>query len=94
MPQPTTEEQIRGIYDETIDQLYGYVSRRCGGDRALAEDVTQETWLRAVREWRAKGTPALPIAWLTAVARNLLLNELRKRQPLPLEDVSPAELMG
>jgi RNA polymerase sigma-70 factor (ECF subfamily) len=94
MPHPLTEDQLRGIYRGTIDRLYGYVSRRCGGDRALAEDVTQETWLRAVREWRNKGVPEVPLAWLTTVARNLLLNELRKRRPLPLEDVSPAELMG
>jgi RNA polymerase sigma-70 factor (ECF subfamily) len=94
MPHPLTEDQLRGIYRGTIDRLYGYVSRRCGGDRALAEDVTQETWLRAVREWRNKGVPEVPLAWLTTVARNLLLNELRKRRPLPLDDVSPAELMG
>jgi RNA polymerase sigma-70 factor (ECF subfamily) len=91
MPHPLTEDQLRGIY---IDRLYGYVSRRCGGDRALAKDVTQETWPCAVREWRNKGVPEVPLAWLTTVARNLLLNELRKRRPLPLEDVSPAELMG
>ena len=50
-----SEQQIRTIYRETIDRLYGYVSRHCDGDRALAEDVTQETWLRAVREWRREG---------------------------------------
>jgi DNA-directed RNA polymerase specialized sigma24 family protein len=43
MPHPLTEDQLRGIYRGTIDRLYGYVSRRCGGDRSLAEDVTQET---------------------------------------------------
>jgi RNA polymerase sigma-70 factor (ECF subfamily) len=68
-----TEDEIRTVYRATIDELYGYVSRRCGGDRALAEDVTQEAWLCAVVEWRSKGMPRRPIAWLTTVARNLLL---------------------
>jgi DNA-directed RNA polymerase specialized sigma24 family protein len=49
MPQPAGEDEIRRIYQATIDDLYGFVSRRCGGDRDLAEDLTQETWLRAVR---------------------------------------------
>ena len=80
-----TEDEIRAVYRATIDELYGYVSRRCGGDRNLAEDVTQEAWLRAITEWRAKGLPQRPIAWLTTVARNLLLNQLRRQQPLPLE---------
>ena len=38
----TSEDRIVAIYRETIDQLYAYVARQCGGDRALAEDVTQE----------------------------------------------------
>jgi RNA polymerase sigma-70 factor (ECF subfamily) len=75
------------IYWETIDALYGYSSRRCGGQRELAEDVTQETWLRAVREWRAKGVPASPIGWLTTVARNLIVDQLRRAEPLPLDSV-------
>ena len=36
------EYRIVAIYRETILALYGYVSRNCGGDRTLAEDVTQE----------------------------------------------------
>lgn len=80
-----TEDEMRSIYRDTIVPLYGYVSRRCGGDRAQAEDITQETWLRAVREWREKGVPDRPIAWLTTVARNLMLNELRRIQPLRLD---------
>src|ERR1044071_3366911 len=40
-----TEAQLRRIYGETIDALYAYVSRRCGGVREVAEDIVQETWL-------------------------------------------------
>ena len=31
-------------YRKTIRPLYAFVSRRVGGDRALAEDLVQETW--------------------------------------------------
>lgn len=93
MPPAVTEDLIRRIYRETIDPLYGYVSRRCGGDRDLAEDVTQETWLRAVRDWRINGLPVSPIAWLTRVARNQLLNELRARRSISIEAVPPVEIL-
>lgn len=81
------------IYWETIEPLYGYASRRCGGHRDLAEDVTQEAWLRALREWSKKGIPDSPLAWLTAVARNLIVDQLRRREHVPLDDVSAAELL-
>jgi len=88
------DERILAIYRDTIDTLYRYVSRRCGGDRALAEDVTQETWLRAVREWSKKGPPDQPIAWLTAVARNLLVSYFRRVQPAALDALRSEEAMA
>jgi RNA polymerase sigma-70 factor (ECF subfamily) len=94
MREPITEEQLRRIYGETIDALYGFVSRRCDGQRELAEDVTQETWLRAVRDWRRNGPPDNPLGWLTTVARNLILNHLRRREPVPLESVAPADVLA
>ena len=86
MAQPATEDDIRRIYRDTIDDLYRYVARRCDRDRDLAEDVTQETWLRAVRSWHADGVPDRPLAWLTTVARNILANHFRRRPAVPLDD--------
>jgi RNA polymerase sigma-70 factor (ECF subfamily) len=88
-----TDAELRAIYHDTIDALYGYVSRRCGGDRDLAEDITQETWLRAVREWHRNGLPEAPVAWLRVVAHNLILNEFRRRTPVPLEVATPDEML-
>jgi RNA polymerase sigma-70 factor, ECF subfamily len=79
------ERRIVAIYRETILPLYGYVSRNCSGDRTLAEDVTQEAWLRAVRDWRRKGIPDQPIAWLTTVARNILVSYYRTKRPASLD---------
>jgi RNA polymerase sigma-70 factor (ECF subfamily) len=76
-PAPLDEPTLRRLYAESVGTLYAYVSRRCGGVRENAEDVTQETWLRAVRNWRANGVPDNPLAWLTTVARNLIINRAR-----------------
>jgi RNA polymerase sigma-70 factor (ECF subfamily) len=92
MLESPSEAQITAIYRDTVVALYGFVSRRCGGERQLAEDITQDTWLRAIREWRRAGLPDNPLAWLTTVSRNLLLNHLRRRAPVPL-DVVPADVI-
>ncbi len=72
---------VIGVYRDTVHQLYRFVSRRSGGSRELAEDITQETYLRAVREWRNGRRPDVPLAWLQTVARNLLLNHYRRKTP-------------
>ncbi len=94
MLQPPTEAQISAVYRETVVALYGFVSRRCGGERQLAEDITQEAWLRAVREWRRTGMPEVPLAWLTTVSRNLLLNHLRRRAPVDFDAVAPDVILA
>jgi RNA polymerase sigma factor (sigma-70 family) len=88
------DARILAVYRETIDALYRYVSRNSCGDRSLAEDVTQETWLRAVREWRRKGPPDEPLAWLTTVARNLLASYYRRHRPASLDTVTAGELLS
>jgi RNA polymerase sigma-70 factor (ECF subfamily) len=94
MPANRAEERIVAVYRETIDALYAHVSRCCGGDRTLAEDVTQETWLRAVRDWRRKGPPDRPLAWLSTVARNLLASYYRRRRPAQLDSMSPDDVLA
>src|SRR5690606_18387239 len=55
-------------------------------DRSIAEDIVQETWLRAIRAWPVQGLPRKPIAWLRTVARNMLLNRRRAPAPLSLDE--------
>jgi RNA polymerase sigma-70 factor (ECF subfamily) len=85
----TSEEDWIRIYHDTLVHLYEYVSRRTGGDRSLSEDATQETWLRALQTWPGKGIPREPLAWLKAVARNLLRNHYRRRRPVSLDPEIP-----
>lgn len=94
MAERISDADLKTIYRETIDSLYAFASRRCGGERELAEDVVQETWLRAVRTWGRTGVPNVPLAWLTTVARNLILNSQRRRESVPLDDVSSAEVLA
>jgi RNA polymerase sigma-70 factor, ECF subfamily len=88
MARRPSEDDIRRIYRETVDDLFGFVSRRCDGDRDLAEDITQETWLRAVKAWRDDGLPERPLAWLSTVAARLLSNYRRRPAAQRLEDGS------
>lgn len=63
------------LYDENIDEVYRFVHRRCL-DHHLAEDLTHDTFLRAVRT--ASDASDLTIGWLLKVARNLLIDRIRR----------------
>ena len=74
------ERQWLQIYRETVHPLYGYMAKRTGGDRALTEDIVQESYLRALDRWTRKAVPDVPLAWLKQVARNILIDHLRQRK--------------
>jgi RNA polymerase sigma-70 factor (ECF subfamily) len=76
-----SEHDLVVTYRATIGPLYTYVSRRVGGDVCLAEDLVQDTWMRAIRAWPARGVPAEPLAWLIRVARNTLISHFRRARP-------------
>jgi RNA polymerase sigma factor (sigma-70 family) len=44
----------------------------------LVEDIVQETFITAFETWRLKGYPEKPTSWLYAVARNKILNQLKR----------------
>ena len=83
------EQALIAVYRASIGPLYRYVSRRVGGDAGLAEDLVQETWMRALDHWPARGVPDEPIAWLMRVARNTLISHFRRVRP---ELIDPALL--
>jgi RNA polymerase sigma-70 factor (ECF subfamily) len=47
---------------------------------ALAEDVVQEAFCRALEVWRIRGAPENPSAWLMATAKNCALDVLRRER--------------
>jgi RNA polymerase sigma-70 factor (ECF subfamily) len=47
---------------------------------ALAEDVVQEAFCRAMEVWQFRGVPENPSAWLMATAKNCALDVLRRER--------------
>lgn len=72
---------LRSLYDASAGRLLAIVQRMLD-DRALAEDVIQDTF---VTVWqRAAQFPQLrtsPLAWLTTIARHRAIDLMRRRRP-------------
>jgi len=63
------------LYREHKDRVYSFI-RGMVGDSHAAEDLTQETFARAVAAAEGFEARALPSTWVFAIARNLALNYL------------------
>jgi RNA polymerase sigma-70 factor, ECF subfamily len=72
---------LQRLHDEHAGALWGHCLRLTHNDRARAEDVCQETLLRA---WRNAGilheSQGSVRAWLFTVARNIVIDESRTRR--------------
>jgi RNA polymerase sigma-70 factor (ECF subfamily) len=83
--QAADEALIRALFEEHGRALLAYASRLTG-DRAAAEDVVQETLLRAWRHpeslLNGKGSVR---GWLLTVARNIVTDRARARAARPTE---------
>ena len=72
-------------YEQSKDAVFGYLTYMTK-DIQLAEDLSQETFLKMfinIRTYRGTGNVK---AWALKIARNTFLTYARKKQPLLLED--------
>lgn len=69
--------------EEQYDKIYRYCYFRVRNVQ-IAEDITQETFLRYLSS-RYKDT-GRPLAYLYTIARNLCVDEFRSREMVPLDE--------
>jgi RNA polymerase sigma-70 factor (ECF subfamily) len=87
MPPPTIDHGARllEIYDHAVGEVFTYLCARCGG-RALAEDLTADTFLAAVGQIRRGVVEDVTVAWLIGIARHKLIDEWRRTARRPRSD--------
>jgi RNA polymerase sigma-70 factor (ECF subfamily) len=79
--------------EQTINQLVGHLFRHESGKMAavltrivglqnleLAQDLVQDTLLKAIHTWKIKGIPENPSAWLYTVAKRKALDAIRQKK--------------
>ena len=82
---------LESFYRENYRIVYGYLLSLCG-DPTQAEELTAATFCRAVEKVHTYDPHYKPSTWLCTIARNLFLNECRRRKKLT--DLEAAEYMA
>ena len=81
-------EEIAKLYMAHQQRLIAYLISIVR-DQELAEDLCQETFVKAIRHWATRSTDGSVIGWLYRIARNTALDEVRRRRRLtftPLDE--------
>lgn len=83
-------DAFAALYRRSRDTVFRYLMRRTSGDRHLAEDLTHETFVRALARidtYQDRGRPF--VAWLLTIAGNLVADHYKsgwRRLQVPRSD--------
>lgn len=83
-------EQWFELYADDVYSFLAYMVR----DRELAKDLTQETFIKAMKGVNSFRADSSPKTWLLTIARNVALNHNRKIQSEVLVDEFSFDLLS
>src|SRR5580704_17604764 len=102
IPMETEEAQIaRGLrrrdpdlLDALIEQYQHRLLRyllHLTGNRATAEDLFQETWMRVLEKGHLYDGRSRFVTWMLTIAHNVAIDHLRRRNPASLDEMQDAD---
>jgi len=82
------------VLDALIEQFQHRLLRYLAhmtGNRATAEDLFQDTWIRVLEKGHQYDGKSRFATWLMTIAHNVAIDHLRKRNPASLDEMRDAE---
>ena len=77
----TSSHFVEHLFRREAGKLVSVLTKLFGPQNLeLAEDVVQDTLIKAVESWRINGTPQNPTGWLFTAARNKALDVIRRER--------------
>ena len=84
---------IESVYNKYFKDVFKFTLGLCG-NYALAEEITQETFFKALKNINAFDASQNILAWLFTISKNEYYSYLRKNSRLSSEEVTnPAYLV-
>src|SRR5882672_338253 len=79
-PEQKVHELVGHLFRHEAGKMASVLTRMLGfGAMELAEDIVQDTLLKAMSVWKFKGIPENPSAWLYTVAKRKAIDTLRQQ---------------
>jgi len=95
VPIASLSKLVDHLFRSRAGQMVSYLTRLLGSEHLdLAEEVVQESLLKALQVWPHTGIPDNPSGWLFRVARNAAVDAIRHRSYISGEELHADELAG
>jgi len=79
MNESTSHAAVESVARASYGRLIAYLAAR-SGDVAGAEDALGDAFVAALQRWPVEGVPEKPEAWLLHVARNRMIDAVRRKE--------------
>jgi RNA polymerase sigma-70 factor, ECF subfamily len=83
-------EVLDALIEQYQHRLLRYLAHMTG-NRATAEDLFQETWIRVLEKGHQYDGKSKFATWLMTIAHNVAIDHLRKKTPASLDEMRDAE---
>ncbi|MEI6578377.1 MAG: RNA polymerase sigma factor [Eubacteriales bacterium] len=81
-----TDSDFTDVYEKYFKQVYAYMYTLCG-NRSIAEEITQETFFKALKKIDGFRGDCKISVWLCQIAKNTYMTHQNKKQNLSIDDV-------
>lgn len=81
--------EFESVYEEYFPAVYRFLLSLCR-NHALAEELTQETFIRALKHWKDYRGQCAPQTWLMSIAKNAYFSHRRRDRRLLPGDQDPS----
>ncbi len=83
------KSDFKAFYETYLDRVYRFVFFRVGQNRPVAEDLTSEIFMNALKHYETYDPTKSTSAWIMTIARNRLANHYRDTKPTTdIDDVA------
>lgn len=69
------------FYRTNVKRVYRFLFYRVGGNKEVAEDLTQDVFLKALNAFDRYDPSVSESSWIYTIARNHLINHVQKQHP-------------
>ena len=83
------------FYRKYLKRVYKFVLFRVGNDRRLAEDLTQDIFIKAFEAFDRYDPTVSEASWIYTIARNHIINDHAKTRPgVSLEEIEGMKIVS